>query len=108
PSRLAALSQATTPVLLEGEAGAGKRFVAGLLHEFGPRAQRVFATLDARDHDESVLAAILFDPLDVPAPSTEELRREIAERARGGTLYVVGVETLSADLRGRIHRAVAH
>src|SRR4051812_33000618 len=84
PATIAALAADGAPLLFEGAPGAGKSFLARLVHECGPRANRPFVRLEAGDHDEAVLAGILFDVTDRLSPSTRDLRREVAERARGG------------------------
>ena len=108
PWTVAAYAAHHGPFVIEGEPGAGKEFVARLVHECSPRASRPFVVIPADSLHEAVLQAILFEaPASLP-PATRALQREYSEQARGGTLYIADVAPLSPDLHARIARLVAH
>lgn len=108
PAIIAAHALHSSPLLLEGEPGAGKRFVARLVHDCGVRAHRPFVVIDAESIHESVLQSILFEaPASLP-PAARTLQSEFAEQAKGGTIYVADVSTLSSDFRHRVVRSAEH
>ena len=41
-SRIAKVAPANSPVLIPGETGTGKQFIAGAVHKRSPRAERAF------------------------------------------------------------------
>jgi len=94
------LGQADGHVLIGGETGTGKTLVAHALHAVGPRAGKSLVTLSCAAHDEAGLAAILFGP----AGEGEDL--PLIERARGGTLVLEGVESLSHASQARLLAAI--
>lgn len=108
PAAIAAYALDSAPLLVEGEPGAGKQFVARLVHECGSRANRPFVVVAGDSLHESILQAILFEaPGSLPS-ATRNLQREYAEQARGGTLYVSDVSSLSREFCRRLVRAVQH
>ncbi|MDY0002281.1 MAG: sigma 54-interacting transcriptional regulator [Polyangia bacterium] len=85
------------PVLLLGEQGVGKEFVARLIHRHSPRTNRAFETL--------------FPPALTPELAAQELHAEQARRLRqaaGGTLLVKEVWRFPSAARRRLGEALDH
>ncbi len=85
----AAIVEATpqsAPVLLVGAPGSGKRFLARLMHEFGPLSTRPFVVLSGADSgiDEAKLRRIVGD-------------------ATNATLFVDAIECLSVEMQDLLY-----
>jgi DNA-binding NtrC family response regulator len=91
------LGQADGHVLIDGETGTGKTLVAHALHAVGARAGRKFVLISCAAFDEDKLAKRLFGPM-----MPEDSQLPAVEEARGGTLVLEDVETLSDSLQARL------
>ena len=89
------LGQADGHVLIDGETGTGKTLVAHALHAVGPRASKKFVTISCAAWSEDQLAARLFGPM-------EDGAIPLVEEARGGTLCLEDIESLSHSLQSRL------
>jgi DNA-binding NtrC family response regulator len=89
------LGQADSHVLIDGETGTGKTLVAHALHAVGPRASKKFITISCAAWSEDQLSARLFGPC-------EEGGIPMIEEARGGTLCLEDIESLSHGLQSRM------
>lgn len=87
--------QADGHVLIDGETGTGKTLVAHALHAVGPRAGKRFVSMSCFGLDDDQLAARLFGPVETGG-------LPLLEEARGGTLCLEDVESLSPSLQGRL------
>ena len=100
--RRAAPTKAT--VLLQGEAGSGRSFVAEMIHEASPRRERPFARAGCAGLSENLLEVHLFGS-DGGQPGEAPRRREgLLERVDGGTLYLHEVGGLSPSLQVKLLR----
>ncbi|GBC76893.1 Transcriptional regulatory protein ZraR [bacterium HR08] len=96
------------PILIEGEPGTGKEFVARLIHECSARRHGPFVTLSCDSvSEESVEAALFGSVRELPSGGTRT-QKGLVERARGGTLYISGISTLSPLLKTEIARLIQH
>ncbi|MDX5402756.1 MAG: sigma-54 dependent transcriptional regulator [Rhodobacterales bacterium] len=91
------LGQADGHVLIDGETGTGKTLVAHALHAVGARAGRKFVLISCAAYDEDKLAKRLFGPM-----MPEDSQLPAVEEARGGTLVLEDIETLSDTLQARL------
>jgi len=89
------LGQADGHVLIDGETGTGKTLVAHALHAVGPRASKKFVTISCAAWSEDQLSMRLFGPI-------EEGGVPLVEEARGGTLCLEDIESLSHSLQSRL------
>lgn len=79
-------------VMLVGEAGTGREAFARYMHSLGPRAAGPFITVTCASLDDSTAAAKLRG-----TSAGGKAEPGFYEQARGGTLFLGGVEDLSAD-----------
>ncbi len=91
------LGQADGHVLIDGETGTGKTLVAHALHAVGARAGRKFVLISCAAYDEDKLSKRLFGPM-----MPEDSQLPAVEEARGGTLVLEDIETLSDSLQARL------
>lgn len=94
------LGQADGHVLIEGETGTGKTLVAHALHAVGARANKKFVLLSSGAYDEETLSRRLFGP----AKDGESI--PAMQDARGGTLVLEDIESLSGPLQSRLLTAI--
>ena len=90
------LGQADSHVLIDGETGTGKTLVAHALHAVGPRASKKFVTISCAAWSEDQLVSRLFGPME------EGSTLPLVEEARGGTLCLEDIESLSHALQSRL------
>lgn len=104
--RLVAIHAAhDNPVSLEGELGAGKRYLARLIHRCSPRRDGPFVCLTIGSAHKDLARSILFGSSQ--EPSTINIgERGLLELAREGTLYVGGLTDATASLTEDLVRLV--
>ncbi|MDA3857844.1 MAG: sigma-54 dependent transcriptional regulator [Roseovarius sp.] len=91
------LGQADGHVLIEGETGTGKTLVAHALHAVGARAGKKFVTVSCAAFEEEALIKRLFGPM-----HPEDTQLPAVEEARGGTLVLEDIESLSEAAQARL------
>ncbi|MEM6578976.1 MAG: sigma 54-interacting transcriptional regulator, partial [Pseudomonadota bacterium] len=91
------LGQADGHVLIEGETGTGKTLVAHALHAVGARAGKKFILVSCAAFEEEALLRRLFGPV-----QPEDAELPAVEQARGGTLVLEDIETLSDTVQSRL------
>ena len=91
------LGQADGHVLIDGETGTGKTLVAHALHAVGARAGKRFVLVSCASLEEEALAKRLFGPV-----MPEDNYLPAVEEARGGTLVLEDIETLSDASQARL------
>jgi len=90
------------PVLFSGESGTGKRFLARVLHESGPRSAGPLLLVSCTGMPEDLLAAELFGTERGAGPA----RAGRLEEAAGGTVFLDEVGGLSPALQAMILRVL--
>ncbi len=88
-------------LLLQGESGSGKRWLARLIHEHSPRADAPFVELAAAAGDAAWLEMALMGREAAPDGSAER-RQGLLEVADGGTLFVEEVGELPLELQSKL------
>jgi two-component system, NtrC family, response regulator AtoC len=100
---LVALSE-RTPVLLLGESGVGKTWLARMLHQLSPRAAGPFVEVQAWGKQAGALDSELFGAERVTEQEARERRPGLLETASGGSLYFEEIADLPAELQPKLLR----
>ncbi|KPA22619.1 C4-dicarboxylate transport transcriptional regulatory protein DctD [Shimia sp. SK013] len=91
------LGQADGHVLIDGETGTGKTLVAHALHAVGSRAGKKFVLVSCAAFEEDALSKRLFGPM-----NPEDSQLPAVEEARGGTLVLEDIESLSDTAQAKL------
>lgn len=83
------------PILLWGEAGVGKTYIARIIHELGPRGSHPFVVAHC-SLPEDLLEQELFGGA-TPFAGSVGVKASLLEKADGGTLYLNEVGDLSSS-----------
>lgn len=102
---LLAQSERTT-LLLIGEAGAGKGWVARLIHDLGVRAGKPFLEVRLSGQQPGYLESLIFGHEKGAFLEATERKRGLLELADGGTLLLREVGDLPAELQPKLLRAL--
>jgi two-component system response regulator HydG len=90
-------------VLLQGESGTGRRWIARLLHDISPRGSAPFIELACGARDAEWLEAELFGrDTEVSGDMPAERRRGLLELADGGTLFLDEIGDLPLELQAKL------
>ncbi|MFZ4735577.1 MAG: sigma 54-interacting transcriptional regulator [Bradymonadia bacterium] len=94
--------QSDAPALIIGEAGTGRTLVAASIHALSRRARGPFVVVRCAAFSEAELELELFGDERDAVPGARSGRMGRVEAADGGTLLLVGVETLGARGQTRL------
>jgi DNA-binding NtrC family response regulator len=81
-------AETSIPVLLEGETGTGKTYLAEWIHRMGPRSGKPFVPVNCATLPPSLIEAELFGTIRGAFTDAKESRAGLAETAAGGTLFL--------------------
>ena len=104
--RLRMLAATDLDVLLTGETGTGKDLAARLLHDMSSRAGQPFVAINLAVLPEENIEHLLFGHEADAFPGASRARFGKLEHARGGTLYLDEVGSLSPALQTKLLRLV--
>ena len=104
--RLAAFEQAT--VLIEGESGTGKSYVARHLHQSSPRARGPFHQVLLSTLDDNLAASDLFGHLSGSYTDARQSRPGHFVSANKGTLFLDEIGKASRGVQRKLLHAVEH
>lgn len=91
------------PLMVYGESGSGRHFLARTIHYASERRSHEFALVDARVTAPLDLAAMLFG---VRTPGGRR-RRGLLEKVEKGTVHIASLEAMPKDLQQRLGAALS-
>lgn len=100
---LVALSDRTA-VLLRGEPGVGKRWMAGMIHSLSPRSSGPIVEVQMWGKTPAGLDAELFGAERASEQEARERRPGLVETAEGGSLVIPEIADLPAELQPKLLR----
>lgn len=92
------------PVLIEGEAGTGKEWLARAIHFASPRAKRDFIVVDCAGFSDLFFESELFGYVRGSFAGAIHDKKGLLELADGGTLFFDRVGTLKPALQSKLAR----
>ena len=95
-----------TTVLLQGESGTGKGWVARLIHSQSPRAKAPFVQVACGATSAEVLDSELFGHERGAAPGAEDRKQGLFEIADQGTLFLEDIADLPPELQPKLLKAL--
>ena len=104
--RLSRDEETDRSVLIQGERGSGRRFVAREIHSRSARHGRPFVVHDCRRQEPLEFRRILFGQIRELAPGHSIKYLGLLEEARDGTLYLEGIDRLPAELQQTLARVI--
>ncbi len=99
------LAQGDLPILIVGETGVGKEYLAHILHRSSPRRDGPFVAINCAAIPAEMLEAELFGIGDRVATGVAASKGRL-QQAHGGTLLLDEIGDMSADLQAKLLRAL--
>jgi DNA-binding NtrC family response regulator len=103
---LAQVSQANSPVLLEGESGSGKGVLARLIHNRSSRVKAPFVDLNCAGLSKELLESELFGHEKGAFTSATSTKQGLFEVASGGTLFLDEIGEMEMSIQARLLKAI--
>jgi PAS domain S-box-containing protein len=100
------LARSGAPVLLQGEAGTGKKLLAGAIHRLSGRASGPFFYVSCRQKAVEQLTEEILGSNFQMERDPEPREEGILEKAHCGTVFLDGIEALPYSLQVSIFRAM--
>lgn len=103
---IARVAPTTSPVLLEGESGSGKGYVARLIHRRSPRKDRPFVDLNCAGLSRELLESELFGHEKGAFTGAVVAKPGLLEIASTGTVFLDEVGDLELALQARLLKVI--
>ncbi len=104
--QIAKLARSQAPVYISGESGSGKEVVARLIHEQGPRAERLFVPVNCGAIPTELMESEFFGHRKGSFTGAIEDKQGLFQAANGGTLFLDEVADLPLPMQVKLLRAI--
>jgi len=95
------------PVLIEGEIGTGKEWLARRIHFAGPRTAREFIAIDCSSSSDVFLESELLGYVRGSFAGAIHDKKGLLERADGGTVFLDHISKMKPTLQGKLFRILS-
>ncbi|QMU66226.1 MAG: AAA domain-containing protein [Flavobacteriaceae bacterium] len=92
-----------TTILIQGDSGTGKTFLAKYIHNISNRKNKPFSILDCSAYNETMLEHKLFGYEKGAFSGATKLHTGVLEQAKGGTVVFDAIDTLPKHLQARLN-----
>jgi len=99
-------SKTDSTILMTGDTGTGKSFLAGTIHFNSPRSNRPFIAINCANIPETLLESELFGHEKGAFTGADKQRIGRFEQARGGTLFLDEIGEISLSLQAKLLRVL--
>lgn len=96
----------TTTILLEGESGTGKDFVARVIHNLSNRANRPFIDVNCAALPENLIESELFGYERGAFTGASTLKKGLFEIANGGTIFLDEIGDMNYELQAKLLKVI--
>lgn len=105
-ANLSRIASSKATVLIQGESGTGKEVIAKMIHEFSPRADRVFVAINCAAMPDSLLESELFGH--EKGAFTGAISRQIGkfEYSNNGTILLDEISEMSLHMQTKLLRVI--
>jgi len=93
-------------VIIQGETGTGKSYIANLIHNLSPRAKAPFVTVDLGIIPETLVESELFGHERGAFTGADRRKKGFFEAANGGTIFLDEIQNVSPYLQSKLLRVV--
>lgn len=100
------ISSSRKPVLIIGEFGSGKGWIAKNIHELSDRKGQQFLKLNCNSLQQDEIERKLFGFLSFTESQSIEINRGLFEKTDGGTLFFEGFETLPVNQQQKVIESI--
>ncbi len=90
------ISKTDFTVIIQGETGVGKSFIASIIHNFSSRAHKPFVKVDLATIPETLIESELFGSEKGAFTGADKRRKGLLESANGGTMFIDELENMSS------------
>ena len=100
------ISQSDFSLIIQGETGTGKSFIARTIHNLSPRANGPFITVDIGSIPESLVESELFGHEKGAFTGADKKKKGFFEIAKGGTILIDELQNISPYVQSKLLTAV--
>lgn len=104
--KISKLSRSQAPVYISGESGTGKELVARLIHELGPRAEKLFVPVNCGAIPSELMESEFFGHKKGSFTGATEDKQGLFQAASDGTLFLDEVADLPLPMQVKLLRAI--
>jgi DNA-binding NtrC family response regulator len=104
--QVARVAHTSFNILLQGETGSGKSYLANIIHSISPRRDGPFVSAQMAAIPEQLAESELFGYVKGAFTGATHTRRGLVETAYGGTLFLDDIESCSLPIQAKLLRFV--
>lgn len=107
-AQVAQVSRTDLAVIVQGETGTGKSYIANAIHTLGRRAGKPFVRVDISTIPETLAESELFGTKKGAYTGSDRDRAGFFASAEGGTVFLDDIENMSAPVQAKLLDVIEH
>lgn len=103
---VAVVAPSEAPILIQGPSGAGKEWIAQLVHDWSPRASHPMVTANCAGLSATLIESELFGHVKGAFTGASEDRKGLFRTANGGSLFLDEIGEMPLEMQPKLLRAL--
>ena len=103
---ISAVAKTDLSVLLQGETGVGKSFMARRIHDISPRSDKPFIPVDVAVISENLIESDLFGHVKGAFTGADKDKDGFFKKAVGGTIFIDELENIPTEIQAKLLKVI--